>query len=335
MSIKKVLITGGAGFIGYHLAKAFMRRDIEVIIYDAFLSYVPKGESLYSYYLEHRLNEIKCNARIIRGDIRHLEMVHKTIKDTRPEVVIHLAAIPIANPSNWLAEDFILTNLNGTFNVLDCIRKEGSVKRFIYASSSYVYGNFLYEPANEEHPVSPVDIYGGTKLSGEIITKTFQKECGIEYTIIRPSAVYGPTDANMRVSQILMDNAMSGSPLILHNKGADRIDFTYVKDTVQGFILAAFSDKARNETFNITRGEGKSIKEFSEILKKFFPRIRCIESSRRFRKPIRGSLDISKAKDLLGYEPQYGLDEGIAEYANFLKGKRLKKLKENYVYTTY
>jgi len=107
-------------------------------------------------------------------------------------------------------------------------------------------------------------------------------------------------------------------PLILHNGGQDRIDFTYVKDTAHGIVLAALSEKARNETFNITRGEGRSIKDFTEVIRQRFPQIQIEDIPADERRPHRGSLDITKARALLGYQPEYDIKRGINEYIDFI-----------------
>lgn len=317
--MSKTLITGGAGFIGYFITKELLEKGHEVIIYDAFLNYVSPLKSRYMNCLEYRLNDIKNDAKIIRGDIRHRGLLIKTLLDTKPEIVIHLAAIPIASASNEFSEDAIQINLNGTVTLLECLRVVNSVKRFVFASSSFVYGHFKCEPANEEHSTDPIDVYGGTKLSGEILTKSFGKKFGIDYTIIRPSAVYGPTDANKRVSEIFVENALLQNPLTLHNGGSEKVDFTYVTDTAHGFVLASFCEQAKNEVFNITRGEGKTIKEFSDILKKTVPNFQIEEKPTDEIRPQRGALDISKAKKVLGYEPTISIEEGIPKYIDFLR----------------
>ncbi len=325
MSVKRILITGGAGFIGYHVAKELIGLNNEVIIYDAFVNYIPPLESSYPAYLEYRLNDIKNKARIIRGDIRNRGYLVQVLNDVKPEIVIHLAAIPIAKASNQFSEEAIQINLNGTITVLEALRVCPFIKRFVFTSSSFVYGDFAYEPADEEHPTSPIDIYGGTKLSGEVLTRAFGRKFNIEYTIIRPSAVYGPTDANRRVTQILIENAILGKPLILHAGGLERVDFTYVKDTAHGFVLAALSDSAKNEVFNITRGEGHSIKDLADILKIRFKNLEVIEQPTDERRPQRGALGIAKAKSFLGYVPRYDLKKGVEEYVDFILEKRLLK----------
>lgn len=328
MDKKRILITGGAGFIGYYITKELLSLNIEVIIYDAFLNYISPLESRYSTYLEYRLNDIKNKAHVIRGDIRNSGYFVKVLKDTKPEIVIHLAAIPIAKASNEFSEEAKQINLDGTVSVLECVKSVDFVRRFIFTSSSFIYGDFQYEPADEKHTSNPIDIYGATKLSGEIFTKSFGSRFGMEYTIIRPSAVYGPTDANRRVTQILVESAILGQPLIMHNNGLDRVDFTYVKDTAHGFVLAALSDNAKNETFNITRGEGKSILDFVNALRHLFPDLEVVQKPQDEKRPSRGALDINKARQLLNYEPKYDLKTGVYEYVDFImKGGFVKRKK--------
>lgn len=321
----RVFITGGAGFIGYFLTKQLLKRNDEVIIYDAFLNFISPFESHYPYYLQLRLKDIENHVKVIRGDIRYRGSLVKALKETRPHVLVHLAAIPIATVSNQFSEDAIQINLNGTITILECIRAVDSIKRFIYASSSFVYGDFQYMPADEKHLTSPIDIYGGTKLSGEIITKVFGHRFGIEYVIIRPSAVYGPTDVNLRVSQIFVENALKGNTLILEDGGNQKLDFTYVEDVAQGFVLACFKDEAKNEIFNITRGEGRSMLEYAQILRKLIPSTKTeIKKSEEVR-PSRGALDITKAKKMLNYNPKYSLEKGLEQYVEFIKNTGLFK----------
>ena len=322
--MKKILITGGAGFIGHFITKELLPAGHQVIIYDSFSNYIPPQEGHYPFYLQRRLDEIKNDAEIIRGDIRDKELLIKTIKQTKPEIVINLVAIPLATASNVFFEDAIQINLNGHINLLAAMREVNSVQRFIYNSSSFVYCHFQYDPADENHPTQPIDIYGGTKLSCEILTKSYSERFGVEYTIIRPSAVYGPTDANRRVSQIFVENSLTGKPLYLHGGGKDKVDFTYVTDAAHGFVLAALSAKAKNETFNITAGQGRSAEEFAQILDKLLPgKVKTIIKPADLNRPVRGSLNISKAKKLLGYKPKYQLEKGLKEYIDYIKSTGL------------
>lgn len=323
----KILITGGAGLIGYYITKELADLGDEIIIYDLFLNYIEPSISYYNTYLKMRLEEIESKSTIIKGDVRNKEFFFEALKKYKPEVIINLAALPIATLSNKYSEDAFEINIRGVVNILECIKKSAFVKRFVYASSSMVYGNFQYSPADEKHPLNPIDVYGGTKLAGEILTKVYNKQYGINYTIIRPSAVYGPTDANRRVTQIFIENALSKKPVILHNGGQSTLDFSYVEDVAHGFVLAIKSEKAKNEIFNITRGEGRSLKELTEIIKKFVPEleIKYKDAPKDEKRPERGTLDISKAKKLLKFYPKYSLEKGTEKYIEFVKRSNVIK----------
>ncbi len=317
-----ILVTGGAGFIGSNVVKLLVGEGHDVVVFDSFINYVyPEGN--YYKYLDFRLNSIRSLSKVsvVRGDVRNKMQFKKALNDFRPDKVLHLAALPISTLSNKYSEDAMEINLNGTINVLESIKMVDFVKRFVFASSSMVYGDFQYAPADEQHPTNPIDVYGGTKLAGEILTKVYSRQYGIEYTIIRPSAVYGPTDSNNRVSQLFVEAALKGKPLVLHGGGSSKLDFTYVEDTAQGFALAVDSDKAANETFNITAGHGRSIREFADIVGSLVEGVSIVNKNPENdeKRPERGTLDISKAKRVLGYDPKFDLEEGIKKYVEFVK----------------
>jgi len=315
----RVLITGGLGFIGFYTAKDLLGQGHEVTAYDACLNYIEPQKSTYPLQLNRRLQALENRVRIIRGDTRDLNAMASALSETEPEVVIHLAAVPLATAANKFATEAIQTNLYGTMTLLEALRTSPSVRRVVFASSSFVYGNFRYEPADEEHPTDPIDIYGGTKLSGEALVKGYARRAGIQFVIVRPSAVYGPMDANRRVTQIFIDNAFAGRPLTLHDGGGSRVDFTYVEDAAAGMVLAALHPAAANETFNITRGEGRSIKELAEIVSSLIPGTRIESQHETEARPERGSLDIGKARRLLGYEPKVSLEEGMKRYVAYVR----------------
>lgn len=319
----KILLIGGAGFIGSYCCRNLIRAgEDEIFVFDGFVNYMDRFKDDYEKQLALRFSDLKDQVKLVRGDIRYKLEVKRALREIGPEIVIHLAAIPDARKSNQFPEHAIDINLNGTVNILEAIRSIPSVKRFVFASSSFVYGDFQYCPADEEHPTNPIDVYGGAKLSGEILTKAYGTRFGNEWTIIRPSAAYGPGDSYNRVSKIFVDNALAGKPLKLFNGGKNVIDFSYVSDTANGIVLAAKSEKAANQVFNITRGEGRTIKEFAEIVAKNVPgtKIEIEESTERV--PERGALDISKAKKLLGYKPKYSIEQGIQNYLKGIKENR-------------
>ncbi len=271
-------------------------------------------------HLDGRLQEIGHRVRMVRGDTRDLVGLAAALKDSAPEVVVHLAAVPLATAANKFSTEAIQINLYGTMTLLEALRAIPSVRRMVFASSSFVYGHFRCEPADEEHPTDPIDIYGGSKLSGGVLIKGFARHFGIEFVIVRPSSVYGPTDANRRpVTQIFVENVILGRSLTLHEGGKSRLDFTYCEDTAHGLTLAALHPAAANEAFNITRGEGRSIRELADIISRFVPGTR-IEGQREVEvRPERGALDISKARRVLGYEPRFSLEEGMNRYVAYVR----------------
>ncbi len=321
----KNFIIGGGGFIGSQIEKELIDLGDEVVIFDAFLNFVDPLKSNYSDAIKYRLNDLEDKTKIIRGDIRHKGGLLRAMKENKTDTVIHLAALPIANKSNEFPEEATTINIDGLINVLESFREIKDISRFVFASSSFVYGDFQYSPADEKHPTAPIDIYGGTKLAGEILTKAYSKKFGIEHTIIRPSAVYGPGDANRRVSQLFIQNAIDGKTLKLFNGGIEKVDFTYVTDTAHGFVLATKSEKAVNETFNITAGNGRSVKEFAEVIQKYIPNLELIETPTDMLRPNRGTISIEKAKKKLEYTPKIQIEEGIPKYIDFLKNKQSKK----------
>jgi len=321
--MSKVMLIGGAGFIGSYIARELIGDGDEVIIYDNFINYVNPFGSDYHKHLDMRFAGIKDKVNLIRGDVRSKIHLLKSIKDNKPNKIVCLAAIPDATLTNKYPEDGIDINLIGTINVLEVMRKLGWVERFIFTSSSFTYGDFQSDTATEDHRTAPIDIYGGTKLAAEILTKSYATKYNTPYTIIRPSSVYGPGDTHRRVSRLFVENAMKGKPLILHDGGATKVDFSYVSDVAHGFVLALNSRKAENQTFNMTCGNARSLKEFAEIVKKHIPEAQLIEQPQDERRPERGTLSIDKARKLLGFNPKVQIEDGIPKYIQGLKEGRV------------
>ena len=181
-----------------------------------------------------------------------------------------------------------------------------------------IYGDFDKDPMPENGRKEPKEIYGGMKLCGEILTKVFSQRYGIPYNIVRPSAVFGPTDNNRRVLQIFLEKAFRKKPILVTNPDT-RLDFTYVKDAAQGFLDIAFSG-AENEEFNLTRGNSTSLGEAAAAVKRHFPDLIVEEriKSDTYR-PERGALDVSKARTLAGCKPKYDLESGLVEYIDYMR----------------
>ena len=318
--MNKIFINGGAGLIGSVVAKKLLGMGYEVIIYDQFITYISPFKTYIKNPFNLRFEDIKEKLIFERGDTTNATYTSKIIKQHNPDYVIHLAATPLADLSNLYVEEAVANIFNGTLNILEIIKDLTSVKKFVYVSSSMIYGDFKSVPCPETHPKSPKEIYGGTKYAGEIMTEVFNKRFGLPYTIVRPSAVYGPYDINRRVRQIFVENALIGKELVLDGGGQINLDFTYVDDIADGIILATLNDKAKGEAFNITYGRGYSLLEFVETLNKILPNLKykINESKDNFR-PSRGALSIEKAKKELGYTPKFSLEDGLRLYVDSYK----------------
>jgi len=182
-----------------------------------------------------------------------------------------------------------------------------------------VYGHFEDKQVTEKSICNPLGIYGTLKYSGELIVKAYSRVFDLPYTIIRPSALYGERCVSRRVSQIFIENAVQGLDININGDGSDKLDFTYIDDLIQGIILSIENDKAVNETFNLTYGEARSISEMSEILKSHFENVKINYLPKDSLTPDRGTLNVDKARDLLGYNPQNPIDLGYPKYIDWYK----------------
>ena len=317
-----VFITGGAGLLGSHIASKLVAKGYKVVVYDAFIRYSNPffDSNNLEKQLQSRFQGVKDKVVFIRGDTSHKSFLQKSILEHKPSVIIHLAALPIADIGDKNPDEATSSIIDGTINILNIIKDVSFVRRFVYTSSSMVYGDFEHSPADEEHPKKPKSIYGGTKLAGEILTEAYARRYKIPYTIIRPSAIYGPGDVNRRVVQIFLEDAFEDRPIKLHNGGTSKLDFSFVEDVADGFILASFHPNAENQIFNITRGEGRQVKELVDIIQNLIGhqlKVEIIQPD--FHRPERGALSIEKAKKLIGYNPKYSLEQGVEKYYKFFK----------------
>jgi len=307
----KYLITGGAGFIGHNVVRILEQQGHECIVIDTCTDYgfIPREE--LTYLINERSK--RFNARIRSIDIREVRFVDTIFKTYKPDVVIHMASFPrqkVVEQNPLLASDVMST---GLVNLLEK-SKQYAVKKFVYISSSMVYGDFTADVL-EAHTCRPQGQYGIMKLMGEKLVEDYHRLGAFDYTVIRPSAVYGEWDVEDRVVSKFMTMAMRGETLKV--KGADEVlDFTYVEDTAQGIVLAATNDRANSQVYNITRSDERqyTLKDAAELAIKIAGKGDLIVADRDLSFPKRGRLSIMKAQRDLGYAPQVGVEEGFQRY---------------------
>jgi|TARA_R110000868_G_scaffold285723_1_gene546202 nucleoside-diphosphate-sugar epimerase len=315
--IMKILVTGGKGFIGSKIVE-MLSKDHKVTVVDNHDTYgIMTKEDLHKL-LQWRTRNWKAeNVSVIDGDILDRLVCLKAFSHN-PEIVIHLATYPRAK---IVDEDPIVgipKVINTTTNLLWHSEK-WNVKKFVYVSSSMVYGDFV-DGTKEDASTKPKNIYGEAKLTGERMVKLFAKRDGLNYNIIRPSGVYGPGDMPDRVVSKFFAKAMKNETITLHN-GDNKVDFTYRQDAARGIVLAALSSVA-NVSFNITAGNATSLRTLAETIIKITGSESDIEDIGNHKLyPMRGTLDISRAKDLLDYEPEFSLKQGLDSYYDWLQNK--------------
>jgi nucleoside-diphosphate-sugar epimerase len=326
MKNKKILLVGGCGFIGHNLAIHLKNNGAIPVIIDSLavnniLSFADneiKNKKLYSSILNNRIELLNSNQiKLIIQDARDYHAVSKIYNEIKPDIIIHLAAVSHANKSNKDPHSTFDHSFRTLENTLDYARVNKT--HTIYMSSSMVYGNFDSQDVNEETPCKPIGIYGTLKYSGELLVKAYNQVFDLPYTIIRPSALYGERCVSRRVGQIFIENAIQGIDITINGDGEEKLDFTYIEDLITGIGLCCEKDKALNETFNLTYGKSRKINELTEILKKEFPKIKIFYKEREKFMPERGTLDISKAKKLIDYQPVNSIDTGYIKYISWYK----------------
>ena len=300
----KVVVTGGAGFIGSHLGEELARRDYHVTILDDLSTGKIKN-------IEPFLR--KESVEFIQGSIANLPLLQKLFRGV--EYVFHEAAIPSVPRSieNPLISHEV--NITGTLNVLLAARDNG-IKKVIYASSSSVYGDTPILPKEEDMPPNPQSPYAVTKLAGEYYCQVFQKVYGLPTIYLRYFNVYGPRqDPDSQYAAVIprfITRASQGESPIIFGDGEQTRDFIFVKDVVEANILAAKSNGTG--TFNIGKGEKTSINQMAELtIKLVGNNVEPIHEEPRPGDIMHSLADISKAREELGYNPRYDLEQALKE----------------------
>lgn len=300
---ERVLVTGGAGFIGSHIVEKLLKTGHEVTIIDNLST--------------GGLNNIHdCfsneNVRFVTGDIRDPETVRKCAGEV--DGVIHLAAIvsvPFSIENPTLTYE---TNAAGTLNLLDsCL--DGGAEKFVFASSCSLYGEAEHLPIGESHSTRPVSPYATSKLEAERHCIDFYEESGLDTTILRLFNVYGPRQTFNQYSGVIakfVRRANQSLPLIVHGDGTQTRDFVHVYDVADAFLRALEDPKAEGHAFNIGSGTPTSINELAEtVLHTAGKDLQILHEKSRDGDLKHSYADVSKAQNLLGYNPKVRLAEGL------------------------
>ena len=310
----KILVTGGLGFIGHHLIKHLYNLGYQVTGIDNATDYGVCDSSTIKALISSRLESIPDDINIYKTDVNYYSELSNIFESESFDTVIHLASFPRQKTVEKNPSLAARTMIEGTINVL---RASSNVNRFIFISSSMVYGDFNGS-VDEESPCNPKGQYGILKLAGENLIKDWSRGNNIPYTIIRPSAVYGSRDIDDRIIPKFLSAANDNKTLNVNGKD-ESIDFTYISDLVSGIALATEKKESENQTFNMTRGSARTIYDAAQIA----TAIAGGGGEIKMNNPddsysSRGTLDINKAKSLLGYNPTVDIEVGLEKTYDYL-----------------
>lgn len=324
---RTIALIGGAGFIGHNLALALKRHGADPHVIDGLQvnnlgafsnSGADPNKNLYVNFIFERMRLLReAGIPLHVLDARDYHALSRCLGEIKADCYVQLAAIAHANRSNKDPYSTFDHSFRTLENALDTAR--GSNVHFVYFSSSMVYGNFDGEAAVEERHCEPMGIYGALKYGGEKLVIAHNQVFDTPYTIVRPSALYGERCVSRRVGQAFIENAIRGMRLTVNGDGNDALDFTYIEDLVQGILRSIAVPEAKNQIFNLTYGSARTLNQMIDLMKSEFPDIEIVHNPRDGLMPERGTLSVDKAKRLIGYEPQFPLEQGFIQYINWYK----------------
>ncbi len=297
MNFKKILVTGGAGFIGSNLVDQLLIKGHQVAVIDD----LSGGKK----------SNLNPKAQFINLDIANKPKLSLGVDKFKPDLVFHLAAkVQVTSNNNDLLNQ---VNVMGTQNLISCL----SGKPIIFASSVAVYGNSLSQPIKESNALEPFSVYGQSKLAGE----KFIKASGLPYTIFRFANVYGPRQTHTAEGgavAIFFNQALDNQPITIFGDGNQTRDFIYVDDIVSGLIKTI--DKAQNQTFNLSNRKAATVNDLAKfIIKLTNSKSKLIYQPTREGEILHSLIDNSKAIDQLSFKPEFSLPQGLKHYYDFLK----------------
>jgi len=311
----RILVTGGLGLIGHNVIPRLHAQGHIVVSVDIKTDYgiLPKAE--LDYLMAERIKKIPAEVVNFEIDICDAGAIDLLCMSNQFDAILHLASFPrqkVVNANPALGSKVMS---EGLINLLESAQRH-NVKKFVYASSSMVYGDFEND-IDEDYPCKPQGQYGIMKLAGEWLVKDYARRTGMAYTIIRPSAVYGPLDVEDRVISKFVSNAIRGQTLKVRGEN-ELLDFTYVDDAAEGICSALTLDIANNRTYNITKGSSHTLYQAAKLAVELAGRgtIQLEPKDNDF--PSRAALNIDRARQDLGFDPKVDMEEGFRRYYAWL-----------------
>ncbi len=307
-STRTTLITGGAGFIGSHLADVLLARGERVICLDNFNDYYDPARK--------RANIEPClwqpDYTLIEGDIRDRDLVMRLFGEHQPQRVAHLAAMAGVRYSIERAPLYVDVNVQGTLNLLDAARQNGT-ENFVFASTSSIYGATDQIPFREDQPADrPLAPYPATKKACEVMGYAYHNLFGLNFTAVRFFTAYGPRVRPDMMAYMVMDRIVHDKEIVLYEGGEMHRDWTYVDDIIKG-VAAALDTPLGYEIVNLGRGEPVRLGDFVEIIEELVgkpARLKILDAPAS--EPPITYANVDKARRLLGYEPHISIRQGLS-----------------------
>ncbi|MFC1909482.1 dTDP-glucose 4,6-dehydratase [Chloroflexota bacterium] len=315
----KILITGGAGFIGSHLCDKYTKEGHTVLCLDNFMS---GNLTNVRHLLDYR------NFKLIKGDVRDFALLEKIMRDI--DVVFHLAAQIHVDKSYIEPQLTYEVNVMGTQNILETARLYDA-KRIIYASTSEVYGSAQYFPIDENHPLSAPHPYGASKIAADRMCYAYTQTYGMNISIIRLFNIFGPRQRDIGyggVISIFTRRIFKNMAPIIYGDGLQTRDYTYVEDAVRAYDAVLNHSEPIMEPINIGGGREESILDLANMLIALSGRkdiIKPVHTEPRIGEVKRLIANAGKAKDILGWEPQCSLEEGLKNFVQWYKDYGLEE----------